>query len=196
MEFGKDGMPELSKDEVLAVAKALGASDKLTCRLKALLGRFESGHLFLVAKDWELKKLVKYGPRMAGLVKRIREKCYFLNEEEKAKLVCSEYSRKWLAEKEREYEEKVRRLNPVFTYVELERILDMCKGLEFVDVMEMNRLRGTMTLAHQERLRVLYERAEKERQKEELEGLDKVADGDGGTPGVRERKGGDGNGAS
>ena len=195
MEFGKDGMPEMSKDEILAIAKTLGASDKIVCRLKTLVGHFESGHLFLVAKDWDYKKLCKFGPRMADLVKRVKDKCYFLNGEEKAKLVCSAYNKEWLKEKEREFEEKVRKLNPVFTYVELQRILEISKGLEFLDLLEMNRLRGTMTLAHQERLRILYQNAESERQKEELEGLDRVgAEGEAKPAG--QKKGGVGNGAS
>lgn len=196
MEFGKNGMPEMSKDEILAIAKTLGASDKIVCRLRTLVGSFESAHLFLVAKDPEYKKRCKYGQRMADLVTGIKDRCYALNQEEKAKLVCSVFHQEWVKEKEREYEEMVRKLNPVFTYVELQRILEISKGLEFLDLLEMNRLRSTMTMAHQERLRILYERAESQRQQEELEGLDRIGKDGEAQPAGSDKKGGEGNGAS
>ena len=73
MKVENEKMPEMSKDEVMSVAKQLGASDKLLYRLRTLVGRFDSGRLFLIGKDMDYKKFVKYGPRMKKLVTAIKE---------------------------------------------------------------------------------------------------------------------------
>lgn len=174
MKVENEKMPEMSKDEVMSVAKQLGASDKLLYRLRTLVGRFDSGRLFLIGKDMDYKKFVKYGPRMKKLVTAIKEKCYFLQEEKLAVCEHDERCEKWMREKEREYEEKVALLNPVFKCEELQRILEICKGNEFVDLLDMNMIRRRLTLAHQERLCARYKEAEAERQRMELEELDRV----------------------
>ena len=174
MKVENEKMPEMSKDEVMSVAKQLGASDKLLYRLRTLVGRFDSGRLFLIGKDMDYKKFVKYGPRMKKLVTAIKEKCYFLQEEKLAMCEHDERCEKWMREKEREYEEKVAMLNPVFKCEELQRILEICKGNEFVDLLDMNMIRRRLTLAHQERLCARYKEAEAERQRRELEELDRV----------------------
>ena len=174
MKVENEKMPEMSKDEVMSVAKQLGASDKLLYRLRTLVGRFDSGRLFLIGKDMDYKKFVKYGPRMKKLVTAIKEKCYFLQEEKLAVCEHDERCEKWMREKEREYEEKVAMLNPVFKCEELQRILEICKGNEFVDLLDMNMIRRRLTLAHQERLCARYKEAEAERQRRELEELDRV----------------------
>ena len=160
MKVENEKMPEMSKDEVMSVAKQLGASDKLLYRLRTLVGRFDSGRLFLIGKDMDYKKFVKYGPRMKKLVTAIKEKCYFLQEEKLAVCEHDERCEKWMREKEREYEEKVAMLNPVFKCEELQRILEICKGNEFVDLLDMNMIRRRLTLAHQERLCARYKEAE------------------------------------
>ena len=174
MKVENEKMPEMSKDEVMSVAKQLGASDKLLYRLRTLVGRFDSGRLFLIGKDMDYKKFVNYGPRMKKLVTAIKEKCYFLQEEKLAVCEHDERCEKWMREKEREYEEKVAMLNPVFKCEELQRILEICKGNEFVDLLDMNMIRRRLTLAHQERLCARYKEAEAERQRRELEELDRV----------------------
>ena len=179
MKIESEKMPEMSKDEVMSVAKQLGAFDKLIYRLKTLVEHFESGRLFLIGKDCEYKKLVKYGPRMKKLVTAVKEKCYFLKEEKQALCEHDERCKAWMKEKEREYAEKVAMLNPVFKYEELVRIVDICKGMAYVDMMYMNLMRRPMAYAEQEKLKERYDRDAEAWQKREMEALERLIGGHG-----------------
>lgn len=174
MEEGKEESPELSIDEVLAVAKREAGTEKIFCRFRTLVKKFESARLFLAAKESDYRRLAKYGSRMDELITRVKERCFFIRENDEERYKYDIRFKEWLEARDKEFKKKMAMLDLVFKREELEFVVAMTKGIEFIDVEFINKLRCSMTLARQEHLRKRWEELNNVREKMELEELDKM----------------------
>ena len=171
-----EGSPELSIDEVVAVAREEAGTSKIFWRFRSLVRKFDSARQFIAAKESDYRKLAKYGKHMDELITRVKDRCFIIRKNDEERFKYDVRFKAWLEERNKEFAKKLAMFDLVFKREELEFVAAMTKGIEFVDIEFINKLRCSMTLARQEHLRKRWEATNKVREKMELEELDKIRD--------------------
>ena len=171
----------LTKEEVYRIAKEVGVSVKLMYYVRKLVEAFETPRLFLEAKDADYKRMVRYGEGLATAVTKVKERCYFYLENEKARLELDERVKAYIEKLTADRDKELEKLDSVFSQADMENItLYMREAhLEYIDIRTFNEFRHSITAGQVEMMRRRHEKEEAERKERERLELEKLQEKDG-----------------
>lgn len=157
----------ITKEEILKVAGQEGAAKNILSWLGKLIDNYPAPRIFLEASDADYRrKFPRYGKGMQSVVKAVKEKCYFILENEEARMMLDERVEKFL-------ERRMDELNPVFSENDLQNVtLFMSQSnAKVIDLVHFNKFVLTFDRSVRSKLELRYWQERKWR-KEAEERLD------------------------